>query len=246
MTAHIRRFIDDCKTRLWTGAGMRQAILAELSRELDSLDTHDFEPTVQTEFLFSRTEIRFLAAKPGVNELQFDAVLERLLPVLDGYRGEHSGRTHRDFSFVSNAGLRDIIERDYAELTFKLFPSEAWKSTIVMAGSLLEAILQDALGAPATVLRATQSPLAPKDSKGRAKELAKGEWRLQDLIAVAADISVLPRDRADSIDQILRDYRNFVHPSKELRAKHPCGKAEAFLAVGAVESILDHLTERSS
>ena len=38
------------------------------------------------------------------------------------------------------------------------------------------------------------------------------------LIDVAVDIGRLPADAADTIHQVLRDYRNFVQPKKEIRA----------------------------
>jgi hypothetical protein len=40
----------------------------------------------------------------------------------------------------------------------------------------------------------------------------------------------------------LRDYRNFVHPKKELRAQHPCTEAEALMSVGALEGVCNILT----
>jgi hypothetical protein len=59
--------------------------------------------------------------------------------------------------------LKGIIERDYKELTLVLFPGGAWKSTVIMAGSILEAILFDLLGSdPATQAKAMASQAAPK------------------------------------------------------------------------------------
>ncbi len=47
--------------------------------------------------------------------------------------------------------------------------------------------------------------------------------------------------RTEPIDQVLRDYRNFVHPKKELKAQHSCDEAEAFMSVGALEGVCNIL-----
>jgi hypothetical protein len=51
----------------------------------------------------------------------------------------------------------------------------------------------------------------------------------------------LPEERGDTIDQVLRDYRNFVHPRKELKAAHQCTEAEAYVARGALDGVCNHL-----
>ena len=53
--------------------------------------------------------------------------------------------------YTLNKDLREIIERDYKELTLVLFPGGAWKSTVIMAGSILEAILYDVLASDLAV-----------------------------------------------------------------------------------------------
>ncbi len=111
-----------------------------------------------------------------------------------------------------------------------------------MAGSILEAILTDLLTRDTTIsAKATSASAAPPR-----KNLSKGEWRLHELIQVSFELSLLPSDRAESIDQILRDYRNFIHPVKETRAKHPCTEAEALLSKGALDSVCNHLEQISA
>ena len=107
-----------------------------------------------------------------------------------------------------------------------------------MAGSILEAVLSDLLiKNSANAVRAASAKVAPKN-----KKLAGGEWSLHDLIKVSVELALLPSDRAGAIDQLLRDYRNFVHPLKEIRAAHPCTEAEAFMAKGALDAVCNHLS----
>jgi hypothetical protein len=48
-------------------------------------------------------------------------------------------------------------------------------------------------------------------------------------------------ERERAIDQVLRDYRNFVHPYEEVRADHACSEGEALAAIGALMGVCDHL-----
>jgi hypothetical protein len=86
---------------------------------------------------------------------------------------------------------------------------------------------------------------APRKRGGLVRDItndtAEDEWKLVDLINVAVDMDLLRRQRADTIDQVLRDYRNFVHPRKEIKADHPCTEAEATLAKGALDAVCNHL-----
>jgi len=40
----------------------------------------------------------------------------------------------------------------------------------------------------------------------------------------------------------LRDYRNFIHPKKEIRTGYPCTEAEAFMAKGALDAVCNHFS----
>ena len=58
---------------------------------------------------------------------------------------------------------------------------------------------------------------------------------------VAAAIGILKKEREPAIDQILRKYRNFIHPLAEIRGGIPCTEAEALLAKGALDSVCNDL-----
>jgi hypothetical protein len=50
---------------------------------------------------------------------------------------------------------------------------------------------------------------------------------------------VLSTERKDTFDQILRDFRNFIHPEKETRSKYACGEGEAEMAKSALDALHD-------
>jgi hypothetical protein len=213
--------------------------LREVVKELEKLDPRDFEPAARVEFLRVRGNATHLATQTSFFGTQADEAIRELLPVLDMYRGEGSGGNTRVFPYIADPALREIIERDYYEVRAKLFPTGAWKSTVVLAGSVLEAILFDRLADVKWKTQAVASPKAQHPKTG--KPIPIDDWRLQDLIDIAVDIKLLPKDPANTIHQVLRDYRNFVHPKKEIRSAHACTEAEAMLAVGALDSVCNYI-----
>lgn len=213
--------------------------LMGLHQELMRLDPRDFEPHVQHEVMWVRVRIKELAqnlSRPTAKDLATD--LDQLLHVLDGYRGEGSHGITRSFSFLEDGELREIVERDYFELKVKLFPSGAWKSTVIMAGSVLEAILFAKLATTKWHTLALASTRRPKKGPN---PIPFEEWTLFNLIDIAVDVNLLQKDPADTIHQVLRDYRNFVHPKKEIRSAHACTEAEGMLSLGALDSVCNYL-----
>jgi hypothetical protein len=186
---------------------------------------------------------------------KFDSAVDfckRLEEILDQYAGIGSHAVIRSFQFVQDAELRSIIERDYKELVQVLMPGFAWKSAVVMAGSILEAILHDQLMSPKYLSSAMACPKAPKKNVGAKaspiretrdirNDTSEDEWKLQDLIAVASEIGVIEKESEKHIDQVLRDYRNFVHPRKEIKAAHQCVEAQALMAKGSLDAVCNYL-----
>jgi hypothetical protein len=239
MINYIKQFCTDIITdKPRQHSATHQENFRTLTIELNRLDPRDFEPSAQAQFLHIKTTVDWFSRAAGFSETTMKQLLTNLNGVLDAYRGLGSGMITRQFHFVADKALRAIVERDYAELSRKLFPSGAWKSTVIMAGSILEAILFDRLAdgkwnGQAIVSKAAQS--------GAGKPIPMDKWRLENLIDIAVEIGTLKRDPADTIHQVLRDYRNFVHPKKEIRSAHACTEAEAMLALGALDSVCNYL-----
>lgn len=126
----------------------------------------------------------------------------------------------RQFAFVSDSALRIIIERDYAEIQ-KAYISECWKSVIILCGGAIEAILTDLLIQKETEAKSAKS--APKNS-----DITR--WDLSNLIDVAVELSLVSAG-VEKLSRSIREYRNLVHPGKELRSKLRFGAEEAKIAV---------------
>ncbi|MEA2205716.1 MAG: hypothetical protein QOE77_2492 [Blastocatellia bacterium] len=127
-----------------------------------------------------------------------------------------------DFSFVVNPELLRIIERDYAELV-ALNPSEHTKSCLILAGGIIEALLLDAL--------VTSEYWTQEDASTR---------YLKEMIHPAIKIGII---RHDKLTNVLRIFRNLVHPAREIRDKLSFDESDAKHAVTSVGVIVRDIRE---
>jgi hypothetical protein len=192
-------------------------LIEEFSKEVDRLDPRDFAPAVQCEFVVLRAQLKASASEWVRLYTPDGGPFKRLRRILQFYGGPNGQVKSRSFAYVSDDELRKIVERDYRELSLLVFSASGWKSSVILAGSILEALLYDALTLDLeTAAKANAARSAPK-FKGKVKPIESGDWRLAELIDVASELQILPTERAKTIDQVLRDYRNFVYPKKEIR-----------------------------
>ena len=167
MLKYIKDIADDL-LHIVTGkrcADQLKFVFQALADELARLDPRDFLPQGRHEFVKILVSVRFNASLSGYTKAffhQYELLAKRISAVLDLYGGEGSKAVTRNFSFIIEPALRNIVERDYKELSLILFPSGAWKSTVILAGSILEAILFDQLSQPLYLKKAESSPKAPK------------------------------------------------------------------------------------
>lgn len=114
---------------------------------------------------------------------------------------------------VSNPEMQEILKRRWNECA-KCVATGAPLAAIVMMGGLLEALLL------ARVNKATNKPAifaavkAPRD-KTTGKTLPLQEWTLRHYIDVAHELDWISSSAKD-VGEVVRDYRNYIHPHKEL------------------------------
>lgn len=117
-----------------------------------------------------------------------------------------------DFSrLVQNAEMAGLIERRAHEVLDTL--EKAPLAASIMMGALLEALFLARINVlpekrPLFSLKST-----PRDKSGKARELK--EWGLKDFIEVSHEMGWIRKSLKD-ISTVLRDYRNVIHPVKEL------------------------------
>lgn len=120
-----------------------------------------------------------------------------------------------DFSpLAGNQEMRDILTRRWNECT-KCVNANAHLAAIVMMGGLLEALFvarANKMPDKAPLVSATH---APKD-KNTGKTINYQEWMLDSYIKVGHELQWITESAKGLADK-LKEYRNFVHPAKELR-----------------------------
>ncbi len=119
-----------------------------------------------------------------------------------------------DLSFVSSNELREILQRDIAELNVAHFQGsdKTAKTCMVLSGSIVETLLLDCLlqrKAAAVAIGATLPKKLPSNPE---------DWDLHEMVTVATHLSppLLPDDAITGANQ-LRQWRNLIHPGRELK-----------------------------
>jgi hypothetical protein len=139
----------------------------------------------------------------------------------------------KEFAFVSDDELRNICKRDYEEIQ-RVQIAGAHKATIILSGSLTEALLLNALQVDETK--------AKSSSKAASGPLTR--WDFHDLLQVAIDMGLLNPGVTD-LAKGIKDYRNLIHPGREVRTKFHVGSEEATIARQFVEIVIRDLNTKS-
>jgi hypothetical protein len=118
-----------------------------------------------------------------------------------------------DFSrLISDAAMQAILRKRWTECVICISYGAPLAAT-VMVGGLLEGLLLARVNRENNKAPIFTAVAAPKDRLN--KTLPLRDWTLHDYIGVAHElkwITVAARD----VGVVLRDYRNYIHPQKEL------------------------------
>jgi hypothetical protein len=141
-----------------------------------------------------------------------------------------SGRTTSDdapdFSpLITDAPMQSILVGRWRECVSCL-AAEAPLAATVMMGGFLEALLLARINRETNKSALFKSAVAPRDKSGHARPLS--EWTLKnyiDIVHAQGWISVSAKD----VGEVLRDYRNYIHPFKQLSHNIQLETADAAL-----------------
>lgn len=144
-----------------------------------------------------------------------------------------------DFTpLAANEEMRTILTRRWHECC-KCVNAEAHLAAIVMMGGLLEALF---------VARANKMPVktplinaksAPKD-RTTGKTVNYQEWMLDSYIKVGCELNWITHSAKDVAD-ILKEYRNYVHPEKERRHGVTLGFNDSHMFWGVTKALVRQL-----
>jgi hypothetical protein len=118
-----------------------------------------------------------------------------------------------EFSLLtSDPHMQEILEERWAECV-RCISANAPLSATVMMGGLLETLLLGRINREKDKTQIFTSSSVPKDRLGKSKPL--GDWMLKDYISVAHELKWITLSARD-VAEVLRDFRNYIHPHKQL------------------------------
>jgi hypothetical protein len=117
------------------------------------------------------------------------------------------------FAAVSDPVMRQILSRRWSECVACLGAGAPLAATVMMGG-MLESLFLARVNRESNQAAIFISKAAPKDGKTQ-KPKSLREWGLSDYIAVAHELKWISKAASD-VSGVLREYRNYIHPTKEL------------------------------
>jgi hypothetical protein len=142
--------------------------------------------------------------------------------------------------FVTDPALRDNIRSDLGAVNRALNNAE-WKAATVLAGAAIEALLHWRLQEPSPGQAAVKTAV---DKLVAAKTFSKkpGPATLHHFIEVAGELGLLLPDTCAAA-RLAQNFRNLIHPGRAARLNQLCSRATAYSAVGALEHVIEDLTD---
>ena len=132
------------------------------------------------------------------------------------------------WAFLKDTELKRLVIADYQEAT-RSFLSKNYKATVVLCGSIVEAVLTEVI-AKAGIAGVTRQKLYNSD--------------LNELIKLAVDYGFIKDSALQNFLAPLRKYRNLIHPGRALREEiHPDGSM-AQIAIEGVKLLVGELNKR--
>jgi hypothetical protein len=128
------------------------------------------------------------------------------------------------FDFVAGDDFRAGLQSDYQEME-QAIKSESWKSVHVLAGSIVEAMLVDYIAGSDLPAKKGIDPLTL--DLGGAIKLCRDEGIVSERVA--------------SLSDVVRSYRNLIHPGRVIRLEETVDANSASLASTLVEMVASEL-----
>lgn len=186
-------------------------------------------------------KIMFIDRLPGPTKLNPVTVIRKSLVLCPD---EYPSPGTNELSFIEDQDLRDSLRQDIGRVNTALSNGE-WKATTILAGSVVEALLLWRLERCSIEhVLAAKNKLLQKGILTRKSGNNLKSWELHPYIEVAADLDVVKVDTATQA-RLAKDFRNLIHPGREIRLGLRCDRGTALSAVAAVELVVRDLTSRT-
>lgn len=143
--------------------------------------------------------------------------------------------------FISDVDLRESIRLDIS-VSNQSFVNGDWKSTTILSGSAIEAILLDQLQTRKSphVIKAAVSKLKVLGELSNKLGNSIDSWNLDSMLKVAREVQLIRLSTFQQAD-LARDFRNLIHPGKSVRLGQACNRGTALTALAALEHGINDL-----
>lgn len=234
---------NDGKNYLSAGNSCSIAAVIDLTQQIPS-ELITLLPDDFTEFVSSTAALRTSIQNwqfSGDSALHFIPGLRPLSPVtlirqnLAKCPDEFPAASTAELTFITDIALQQSLRLDLSASNNALSNGE-WKAAIVLAGSLVEALLLLAL------LQQNQVNVLAAAARVSLKVSSNLEdWVLYQYIEVAAELKLIAAETATQC-RLAKDFRNLIHPGQAQRLEQACNRGTALSAVAAVEHVVNDLT----
>lgn len=146
--------------------------------------------------------------------------------------------TRKDLRFIDKANIRNVLLDRLNELD-RVFLVNANCSTIFLSISCIEGIFKHI----ASIFKAEikQSLNYPKNLKGKKKSFDK--LTITELYSLLKEQNLLPDPQLDNIYNLFKDYRNFIHPQKQMKMNWPIDLGQSQMAIGLLNATITSLSK---
>lgn len=112
---------------------------------------------------------------------------------------------------AADSNMQMILQRRWGEVQRCLISKSNLAATVMMGG-LLESLLLARINSSPNKGAVFTAKSAPRDKAG--KTLMLPDWKLIHMVAVAHEVTWITKSAMD-VGNVLRDFRNYIHPHKE-------------------------------
>jgi hypothetical protein len=220
-------------------------LVEQIPEELIVLETQDYA-TLKASLTFIKSmihtwvtnpNVQYIVNLPGLGDLNpMTHIRQALVKCPDEYPSQKT----LELKVIQGKGAKDFRESLRIDLsaTNHALSNGEWKAATVLAGSVVEALLLWALlkrkkGEITSALKKLQGLGRLKRDPGADLE----NWSLEPLAEVAAELKVITQETLAQVE-LAKNFRNLIHPGREIRLRQKCDRATALSAVAAVEHVV--------
>lgn len=188
----------------------------------------------------------YLLKFPEITSQRTKEHLTRLINRLEILLGEEPTQQlldERDFSFLTDPKLREVLRLDFIDAQ-KSFAVGVYKACGLLCGSLIEGMLLDILQRPSVVTEAQLIEFVNKlNLSHRGKSIDWNKVSMSNIIRMSSELGFVD-GRALRFAEGARDTRDTVHPRAEVRQGSRVSREEASILLELVKLIYNNLVAR--